>query len=226
MTATPDTDHTDPAPHTVVFDVGEVLVNEDRVWALWAELVGVSTTTFAAVLGAAVSQGRDHTAVLAHLAPNLVTGDLVEEHERRYGGFREGDLYDDVRPCLAELLDAGFTVAIAGNQPAVRAEELERLGLGVSWITTSDHLGTAKPDAAFFAAVLDHLQVSEPADVLYVGDRVDNDVLPTLAAGLHSCWLRRGPWGHLQELPDDIEPGIVLEGLGELPTLLRTWRDG
>jgi hypothetical protein len=39
------------------------------------------------------------------------------------------------------------------------------------------------------------------------------------------CWLVRGPWGQLQELPEEagIEPDLVLEGLGELPELLATW---
>ncbi len=62
--------------------------------------------------------------------------------------------------------------------------------------------------------------------MLYVGDRVDNDVVPAHDAGLRTCWLTRGPWGHLQDLPDDVEPDLVLEGLGELPLLLSRWRDG
>ena len=61
--------------------------------------------------------------------------------------------------------------------------------------------------------------------VLYVGDRVDNDVLPAMDFGMRTCWLRRGPWGQLQELPDDVEPDLVLEGLGELPLLLQGWRE-
>ena len=43
-----------PAPAVVVFDVGEVLIDETRVWAIWAGLLGVSPLTFAAVLGAAI----------------------------------------------------------------------------------------------------------------------------------------------------------------------------
>ncbi len=41
---------------------------------------------------------------------------------------------------------------------------------------------------------------------------------------MRTCWLRRGPWGHLQELPDGAEPELVLDGLGELPLLLAGWR--
>ena len=54
---------------------------------------------------------------------------------------------------------------------------------------------------------------------------VDNDVLPASTYGMRTCWLRRGPWGQLQDLPDDVEADLVLEGLGELPLLLQEWRD-
>ncbi len=215
-----------PAPDTVVFDVGEVLIDESRVWQLWAELIGVSPLTFGAVLGAAVSQGEPVAAVFEHLVPNLDWPRLEDEHERRYGGFGEADLYPDVRPCLEALTNLGLRVVLAGNQPIRRGPQLEALGLPGGPVLTSEQLGHAKPDPAFFAAVRDQLGNPEPQTLLYVGDRADNDVLPAVALGWRTCWLRRGPWGQLQELPDEIEPDLVLEGLGELPTLLETWRGG
>lgn len=214
----------DEAPGVVAFDVGEVLIDETRVWATWAELLGVSPLTFAAVLGAAIAQGSDHRAAFPHVAPNLEPELLEEEHERRYGGFTEADLYADARPCLEELQGLGFRVVIAGNQPAHRTAQLQALGLPHDRLATSDDLGVEKPDGAFFSALLELAETDDPGAVLYVGDRVDNDVLPAIAAGMRVCWLRRGPWGQLQDLPDDVEPDLVLEGLGELPTLLADWR--
>lgn len=211
-----------PAPTVVVFDIGEVLVDETRVWAVWADLIGTSPLTFAAVLGAAVVQGEDHRAVFEHLAPNLDWRPLEATHEERYGGFREADLYGDVRPCLAAISAQDRTVLLAGNQPARRTEQLAALGLPVDGIVTSEDLGAEKPDPAFFDGVLRLAGV--PADqVLYVGDRVDNDVLAATATGMRTCWLRRGPWGVLQDLPMDADADLVLDGLGELPHLLETW---
>lgn len=214
------------APTTVVLDVGEVLVDETRVFAVWAELLGVSAGTLAAVLGAAIVEGEDHVAAFAHVAPNVAWAELEAEHEARYGGFRSDDLYPDVRPALTALRAAGLRVVLAGNQPARRTTQLHALGLAVDDVVTSDELGAEKPDPAFYAAVLARLGDPDPASVLYVGDRVDNDVLPALAAGMRVCWLRRGPWGQLQDLPDDIAADLALEGLGELPELLAAWRDG
>jgi HAD superfamily hydrolase (TIGR01549 family) len=216
------------APEVVVLDVGEVLVDETRVFAVWAELLGVSSGTLLAVLGAAISQGEDHHAVFPHVAPNVEWTSLEAEHETRYGGFRDEDLYPDVRDALRALRAAGLRVVLAGNQPQRRTEQLRALALDVDDVVTSDELGAEKPSPAFFTAVLARLGLTaDEADrVLYVGDRVDNDVLPAIAAGLSTCWLRRGPWGQLHDLPDDVAPDLVLEGLGELPQLLRDWRDG
>jgi len=63
----------------------------------------------------------------------------------------------------------------------------------------SDAMGVAKPDPAFFDRTLELLGRPDPASVAYVGDRVDNDVKPSAAAGMRAVWIRRGPWGLLHE---------------------------
>lgn len=220
----PADDPLPPPPLAVVLDIGEVIIDETRVWATWAEMAGVSPLTFAAVLGAAIVQGESFPAAFAHVAPNLAWRDLLDEHERRYGGFRPEDVYVDVEPCLAELRDQGRTVVLAGNQPALRTAQLRALELPVDAIATSDELGVEKPSDAFYDAVMGLLPEGTPRErVLYVGDRVDNDVLPAAAAGMRTCWLRRGPWGVLQDLPDGEDADLVLDGLGELPVLLADW---
>jgi len=213
------------APDVVVLDVGEIIIDETRVWSVWAELLGVSPGTLMAVLGAAVSQGGDHHDAFPHVAPNVDWSALEDEHEARYGGFRADDVYADVVPSLTALRSHGWRVVLAGNQPERRTAQLRALALPVDDVVVSDELGAEKPDAAFFTALLARLGV-EAHRVLYVGDRVDNDVLPAAAAGMAVCWLTRGPWGQLQELPEDVEPDLVLEGLGELPELLAVWHAG
>jgi HAD superfamily hydrolase (TIGR01549 family) len=214
-----------PAPNIVVFDIGEVLIDETRVWAIWADILGISRFTFAAVLGAAIAQGEDHEVVFPHVAPNTEWRAFEGEHERRYGGFAPEDVYTDVRLCLSELQAMDVRIGIAGNQPARRREQLLALGLPHDVLATSDDLEAEKPSQDFFRAVQKLVGADQPGQVLYVGDRVDNDVLPAMAAGMRTCWLRRGPWGHLQALPDDVEPDLVLDGLGELPLLLQGWRE-
>ena len=73
-----------------------------------------------------------------------------------------------------------------------------------------------KPDPAFFGALV-RLAGVDAAEVAYVGDRVDNDVLPALRAGLVAIHLRRGPWGFLQRAP---EGTVTIDWLAELPAAL------
>ena len=186
----------------VVFDVGEVLIDETRVWQTWAAVLGVPAFTLMAAIGGAVTRGGDHRDAFAALGLRDWAS-RAGEVERRYGGFRAEDLYPDAVPALRALRARGVGVGVIGNQPASRAVELRAVGVDADVIAMSDELGVEKPDPAFFARVLD--LVGSPADrVAYVGDRVDNDVLPALAAGLRPVWLRRGPWAALQHLPEGV----------------------
>jgi FMN phosphatase YigB (HAD superfamily) len=50
-------------------------------------------------------------------------------------------------------------------------------------------------------------------EILYVGDRVDNDVVPARAAGLHALRIRRGAHARI-ESP---EGTVTIGSLDELP---------
>jgi FMN phosphatase YigB (HAD superfamily) len=77
-------------------------------------------------------------------------------------------------------------------------------------------MGVFKPDPAFFARSLELMGGPSPHDVAYVGDRVDNDVVPALAHDMRAVWIRRGPWGLIQALPDGVQPALVVKSLTEL----------
>jgi len=205
----------------VVFDVGETLVDETRVWSTWADVVGVPRLTFMAVLGAVIARGGAHQEVFHELGL-----DHWEHHrdqlEAAYGGFTDADLYPDARPALHALWDGGYRLAIFGNQPATRTAELEALALPAEVIAMSEEMGVTKPSPAYFARVLELLGNPDPGLVAHVGDRVDNDVVPAAAAGLRSVWLRRGPWGLIQQLPQDFDPALVVDSLEELADRIDT----
>jgi len=53
-----------------------------------------------------------------------------------------------------------------------------------------------------------------PAEIAYVGDRLDNDVLPAIRSGMAGVFLRRGPWGVIQgQTPDAKAATIAIDGL-------------
>jgi FMN hydrolase / 5-amino-6-(5-phospho-D-ribitylamino)uracil phosphatase len=200
----------------VVFDVGETLVDETRVWSTWADVVGVPRLTLMAVLGATIARGGAHQSTFDELGlPHWV--DHRDELEASYGAIVDADLYPDVRPVLTALAAAGYRLAIFGNQPARRTADLQALQLPIEVVAMSDEMALAKPDAGYYARVLELLGGPSSASVAHVGDRVDNDVLPAAAAGLRSIWIRRGPWGRIQRLPGGFTPALVIDSLAELP---------
>lgn len=183
---------------TMVFDIGETLVRDDRYWASWADWLSVPRHTLSALVGAVTAQGLDNAEALRLLRPGI---DIPAEYAAREAAGRgehldETDLYEDVRPALAALRELGVRVVIAGNQTIRAGELLRDLDLPADFIATSGEWGCAKPSGNFFARVLDASQ-AEARDTVYVGDHPMNDVFPAHAAGLRTAHLRRGPWGHL-----------------------------
>ena len=197
----------------VCLDVGETLIDETRVWATWAQVLGVTPFSMMGALGAVIVRGQDH-----RLAFDLVDrpdwSDHRAEFDELYGGFQEADLYPDVVPTLDALRDAGYGIAILANQPRQRTDELTDLSVRADVIAMSDELGVHKPSVDFFTRALE-LMDADARNVAYVGDRLDNDVLPATGAGMRAVWLRRGPWGLI--VRDDPPAGtVVVDSLGEL----------
>src|SRR6478672_1709279 len=183
----------------VFFDVGETLVDETRLWQAWADVLAVPRLTLLGVLGGLATRGADHREVFTRLAPGADLERAEAEMAARglFDGFTAEDLYPDALPCLHALRGAGFRIGIAGNQPAAAERFLRALDAPVDLVASSESWGVAKPAPEFFARLLDASRVS-PAELAYVGDRIDNDVVPAAAAGMVAVHVRRGPWGHLQ----------------------------
>ena len=206
----------------VVFDVGETLVDETRHWGEWADWLGVPRLTFFAALGAVIERGWHHRRVFELVRPGL---DLALEQERRAAaGWRytlePGDFYPDALPCLGALRAAGFRIGIAGNQPEAVETSLAALGVPSDFIASSARWGVEKPDPAFFAKAVE--AAGAPAHAIaYVGDRLDNDVLPAKAARMFSVFIRRGPWGVIHAAsPQAAEADLRLETLSGLADAL------
>ena len=125
-----------------------------------------------------------------------------------------------MRTCFATLRATGHKVIVAGNQPPQAQSTLEAMDLGADAILISANLGAEKPAPEFFAAVVAAAGCA-PGEIVYVGDRLDNDVLPARRAGLRTVLLRRGPWGHLHaERPDAALADVVVDSLAELPDVV------
>jgi HAD superfamily hydrolase (TIGR01549 family) len=202
----------------VILDVGETLIDETRVWAEWADAIGVSPLTFGAALGAVIAAGDAHQTAFDRLGATDWRRHAVAVEEA-LGGLQAIDLYPDALPTARALHDRGYRVAIIANQPASRRDQLLAMGFAPDVIAMSEAMGVSKPDDAFFGRALELLGSPDPGRVAHVGDRVDNDVIPARRYGLRSVWLRRGPWGRLQR-DETGAAELVIERLDELPDRL------
>ena len=194
----------------VFFDVGETLVDEERWWRVLAERSGLQPHVVWAALGVTIERGEEHGELWRHLGIERPEGwwnDLTYELE---------DLYPDAIPCLEVVRDLGLRVGIVGNQTDALERWAREAALPADVMSSSASFGVRKPDPRFFERLV-ALAECAPGELAYVGDRVDNDVLPALAAGLVAVHVRRGPWGRLQSSPAGV---LAIDSLDELPDAL------
>ena len=190
------------AVKAVVFDVGETLLDETALWESAADAARVPRFTLMGVLGAwprAASRIR-------------TSGRFSASSVRRRPGRATASIRTLFRRSR-QLRARGLTVGAVGNTP-VEAEDLLREH--VDFVGSSARWGVEKPAAAFFERVAAEAGLPV-AEIAYVGDRVDNDVEPALAAGMVAVHIRRGPWGYLHEPPP---AALRIESLDELSQVL------
>jgi FMN phosphatase YigB (HAD superfamily) len=186
----------------VVFYVGETLVDETRAWERIADVYGVPRFTLMALVGAAIERGESHRRAFESLG---IDGP--------FGGFSSDQLYPDAVPCLRELRARGLLVGAVGNMQEVNEDVVRPY---VDFVGSSERWGVEKPSPEFFSRVV--AEADRPADeIAYVGDRVDNDVLPAKRAGMLAVHVRRGPWGVLH---DASGADVRIESLDELAEAL------
>ncbi|MEU4454262.1 HAD family hydrolase [Nocardioides sp. NPDC023903] len=212
----------------VVFDVGECLVDETREYGTWADWLGVPRHTFSAVFGAVIARGMDYREAFQVFRPGF---DLTEERRKREVAgqaerFGEDDVYPDVRPALKALREAGLWLGLAGNQTVSAGRILRKLDFPVDLVATSDDWGVSKPDLGFFEHVIEAAPYAAK-EILYVGDRLDNDIRPAAEAGMVTALIRRGPWGVIQEHEPEADEiaTIRISSLAELPEWVAALND-
>lgn len=210
------------AIRAVLFDWGGTLVRDDTVRLL--EPCDAVAAYARETLGLAVESRALEQAFQAVLPPYLPGETLVsphivylmgsafarlglplEEQEAEACGLRFFDadaagqrLYDDARALLASLRMRGYAVGVVTNTifpGSFLWSNLMRLGIAgyVDALVTSVDAGYAKPHPAPYEKVLADLRL-EPADAIFVGDRLDTDIAGARAAGIVPLFLARNGW--------------------------------
>ena len=140
------------AVKAVVFDVGETLIDETRLWERAADAAGAPRFTLMGVVGGLAARGEHHRRAWELLG--------VEQPAATWDA---DDFYPDALPCLATLRERGLRVGAVGNT-LTEAEDLLREH--VDLVGSSARWGVEKPTPAFFERIVSECGVAGRGDRL------------------------------------------------------------
>jgi putative hydrolase of the HAD superfamily len=210
----------------VFLDIGGVLYDDTVYARAWHRALRDAGATFTDeefdevyTRARAEQSGSFRRKLTAAFLPDADLREL-ERLASRYWHYPPTALYDDVRPCLAELRGR-YRLGVIANQPGEVRSALARDGLDGSFEVwaVSDELGVGKPDPALFELSVRTAGV-RPAAAVMVGDRLDYDVRPAKAVGMRTVWMLRGEAPDVPTLEQLAEPDAAVRGLAELPGTL------
>jgi putative hydrolase of the HAD superfamily len=152
----------------------------------------------------------------ATLPPGLDTA-LIEAHRRELAKAAEFPAH---HAPLLERLARTLRLAVVSNfdySPTARGilESAGVLDLFAA-VVVSDEVGWRKPHPDIFAAALQRTG-ADPTRTLFVGDRLDIDVVGAHRAGMDAAWLSPGGEGLP---PDAVAPRYVIRDLAELEAIV------
>jgi HAD superfamily hydrolase (TIGR01549 family) len=194
----------------VFFDIGDVLFNEDvqHTWLLHSILLTlrrhgkrISWDEFNAERVRLTTTGPNpedaiKASLLAFCDTEIEGDKLWTEARADYQMMRAvrpyGFLLDGIELVLKELKPQ-FKLGVVANQHPPVADALAEYGIDALFdvIVISETVRLFKPDPAIFRLALDRLGLN-PAEVVFVGDRPDNDVRPAKALGMRTIRFKRG----------------------------------
>jgi len=129
------------------------------------------------------------------------------------------ELYPDAADTVKALAKR-LKLGVIANQPAGTEERLVKHGIRdyFDLVFSSTEQGVAKPDPRIFELAARATGV-EPAQIVMVGDRLDNDIRPAKASGWRTVRILRG-FHRLQQPRDEADrPDFTVRQLSDIPDL-------
>jgi putative hydrolase of the HAD superfamily len=118
--------------------------------------------------------------------------DLSSEFEGIVPKMKSWIAYDDDWPLLDKLKARGFRLGLISNATTLAREVSDHLGLSKYFETMviSDEVGFRKPDKRIFKLAASNVNLA-PNRILYVGDKLEVDVVGAKKAGMNSILIDR-----------------------------------
>ena len=141
----------------------------------------------------------------------IADGDM----ERILDGYQHLPAYDDCRPAIESVREAGFRCfALSNGEAATVNTVLSNAGLAPLFdgVVSADEVRSFKPDPSVYGHFLDNTGALLGATWLVSAQPFD--VIGALEVGWKAIWVQRSPTQHFD--PWDIEPTAVVDSLGAL----------
>jgi len=192
------------------FDAGSTLIDEESVYRLrFQEIASSANQPYDRVYETALEfykQKKKGDAETAKLL-NVPLPRWNHEYET---------LYPDAEDCLKKL-HRQYKIGLIANQPEGTQARIEKFGILplIDLIVPSAEESIAKPDKRIFEIALKRSRCL-PSEAVMIGDRIDNDIVPAKALGMHTIWIRQGLWQHWKITLDSEMPDHTVFSLSEL----------
>ncbi len=133
--------------------------------------------------------------------------------------FKPRIVFPDTPVCLNALQAMGIPMGIVSNttNPGfIKRMECRKAGLASYFMFAiySSEVPFRKPHSSIFHLALSYFDVA-PAEVLFVGDNIKNDIEGAQKVGMKTAWINRND----EIACDGIEPNFILKSLEEVPEL-------
>lgn len=229
----------------VLFDIGDVLFNEDvpHTWLFHCGFLALRkhgrTVTWDAfdserIRLASIGPNPEDAikeTVLIHAASRAEGEEIWHTARHEYERMRAvrpyGFLLDGITTVLQDL-KPDFKLGVVANQHPPVADALAEYGVAELFdtIVISETVNLFKPDPAIFLLGLSNLDI-EPGEAIFVGDRPDNDVKPAKALGMKTIRFKRGnQYVYFNPTTPDMTADVTVSEASEIPAAVRSLADG
>lgn len=136
-------------------------------------------------------------------------------------------LYEDVEENLNKLKELSIkTVIITDGIPIKQYEKILRLNIDklIDLVVISDEIGIKKPNPELFNYCLKKFGVNG-RETIYVGDRIDMDIIPANLNDIYSVYVHRGgkydSYKKNLSIQGDFQPDYEITNLSELFNIIQ-----
>lgn len=150
---------------------------------------------------------------LSRFGVSIADGQKADDDYRRY--LAQGNQLIDGALELVKSVASRYTLGIVTNGVSYT----QRIRLANNGLTSyfphifiSDEIGAQKPDSRFFDVVKNTLGITNPSEVLIIGDNLTADIFGGQQAGFDTCWVNQTALPMTLEQP----PTMVVRSVKEL----------